>query len=161
MQQGGQGISESFGADEADAESSDVRDAILAALERRGSARGLRARIRAEVFATLSDQQSSPGVSLSQPEVEGDMYLCMELIRDFLARCQLDASLSVFEEEAGLGVAGPASGRGIAPIDRRLLAREVGISTVGFDDEVPMLLLLLQALKGGSRGVVVSSSNSR
>jgi hypothetical protein len=157
MQQDGRGSDGGLGDDAADTESNDISAAILAALERRGSARGLRARIRAEVFATLSDQQSSFGPSQAHPKVDGDMYLCMELIRDFLVRCKLDASLSVFEEETGMGAATAAAAEARAPIDRRLLAREVGIATVGSDDDVPILLLLLQASKGSLRGTAASS----
>lgn len=137
----------------ADFEGADVREAILAALERRGAARGLRARVRAEVFAALNEQQASTPALSSQPrpDLSGDMHLCIELLRDFMSRSKLDATMSVLEEETGLRDL--ARGGVPAPMDRRVLAREVGLSTIGSDDEIPLLLLLLQGSRSaGSFG---------
>lgn len=110
---------------------SGVRDAVMSALERRGATRSIKAKIRAEVHASLNNDALPP------PKVPNDLYLCGELIKDFLLKIKCDSTLSVFNEEIGIS----------GSLQRDILGKELGLDVSTADSDVPLLLLLMQSMQ--------------
>eukprot|EP01039_Chlorochromonas_danica_P003546 gene3546-3883_t len=113
--------------------SDDLLSAVESSLQRSGAYRKIKGQIRAHVYHALEDK------TVSLPDKPPDVFLAAELVKDFLTRFNLGNTCSVFCEEMGQ----PEE----MAVDRELLGEELGVSTVGSDDNMPLLLLLIQHMK--------------
>ena len=113
-----------------------LRGALMESLDRRSASTAIRAKIRAEVFASLNNEAITPPSA-----VPGDVYLAGEIIKDFLVRMKCENTLSVFAEELGTG--------GEAAFERETILQELGIAASPGQDDVPAILLLLSRAKTG------------
>jgi hypothetical protein len=116
---------------------SDLHDAMIASLDRRGVLGQIKSRIRAEVFHTIEDK------SIGMPEKPKEIFLAGELIREFLMSSSLNSSLSVFNEEIGQ----PNE----MNIDREFIGGELGFNMIDEkpqSQQVPLLVLLVNQLLG-------------
>jgi hypothetical protein len=107
----------------------DIKLAILSALDANGTAAEVKARIRSRIFAALQDK---PETTIVKPPE--NVYLCNELIRDYLLKMGYLHSLSVFSEEVA----------GHDEMDRTLLSAEFKIKGTDIDDDGPLLLSILE-----------------
>mmetsp|Transcript_55203 Transcript_55203/g.109035 ORF Transcript_55203/g.109035 Transcript_55203/m.109035 type:complete len:133 (+) Transcript_55203:69-467(+) len=112
---------------------SDLVEAITEALERKGVYSKIKSQLRAEVFHTLEDKNTSA------PEKPHDVFLAAELIREFMIKFKLNNSLSVFCEEMGQP---PEMG-----VNREFLGGELGLNTLQSDPNIPLLISVLQHMK--------------
>jgi lisH domain-containing protein FOPNL len=117
----------------------DLITAVESALQRRGILDKLKAKIRAEVFHTLDDKEVVTNLR-TEREIPQDLFLVLELIKDFLTMMKLDNTMSVFCEEMG-------HSNDVLAVDRTFIGSELGLNTVGSNERVPMLVLLTQFLK--------------
>ena len=106
----------------------DIKLAILNALDANGTAPEIKARIRSRIFTVLQDK-SEPRA----PKPPNNIYLCNELIRDYMLKMGYHNTLSVFVEEVA----------GDDPMDRNLLSAEINGKSAEIDDESPLLLCVL------------------
>ncbi|KAI9094727.1 hypothetical protein DFS34DRAFT_628830 [Phlyctochytrium arcticum] len=102
----------------------DLRDAVHENLEARGALRALRARIRAEIFDIIDDEN----VSKPPPSREND--LVNELVREYLRFAGYQHTLSVFAAEASL------SSR---PIPRDQLLNDLNLDDTALPPTIPLL----------------------
>lgn len=109
---------------------SDLVEAITEALVRKGVYSKIKSQLRAEVFHTLEDKTTTC------PDKPKEVYLAVELIREFMIRFKLNNSLSVFCEEMGQ----PAE----MNVDRSFLGGELGLNTLQSDPNIPLLISVLQ-----------------
>ncbi len=116
---------------------SDLVSAVEETLKRRGILDKLKAKIRAEVFHALDDKDVAPVRTNHDPPQ--DLFIAMELVKDFLMLMKLDNTLSVFCEEMGQTVN--------MTVDRSFIGSELGVNSAGSDESVPMLVLLTQFMK--------------
>lgn len=117
--------------------SDELLSAVEGSLQRSGAYHRIKSQIRAQVYHAVEDK----GTAL--PDKPADVFLVAELLRDFLIKFKLNNTLSVFCEEMGQ----PDEMR----VDRELIAEELGLSTAGSDENMPLLLLLTQHLKAQRR----------
>ncbi len=116
---------------------SDLVSAVEETLKRRGILDKLKAKIRAEVFHALDDKDVAPVRTNHDPPQ--DLFIAMELVKDFLMLMKLDNTLSVFCEEMGQTMN--------MTVDRSFIGSELGVNSAGSDESVPMLVLLTQFMK--------------
>jgi lisH domain-containing protein FOPNL len=129
-----------------EAADSDLVFAVDEALKRRGVLGKMKAQMRAEVFHALNDS------TVIMPEKPPDIFLASELIREFLMAFNLNNTLTVFCEELGQ----PPE----MNLDRLMIGNELGVNTVGSDEKIPLLVLLMQFLKKNRRSYLESATNS-
>ncbi|XP_026539113.1 lisH domain-containing protein FOPNL-like [Notechis scutatus] len=112
----------------------ELKAALKEALARSGALGQVRARVRAEVFATLDD----PGEP--RPAASRETLLLNELIREYLQFHRYNSSASVFLAE---------SGQPEIPLDRDFLAKELHVVEDPSSRSVPLLYgILTQLLRG-------------
>jgi hypothetical protein len=116
-----------------------LRGAVMASLESSGAAEKIRASIRAQVHAALNDD------TVALPEMTAELFLCSEVVRDFLAFMKCDTAISVMDGELGRS----------GSLSRDILAHEIGLSAPR--DATPLLLLLLE--KHSSRTHIQSAAS--
>ena len=75
----------------------ELKDALRAALERRGTLNTLRAEIRSEVFSAMEDPEEA-----GKPAPCGENIILNELIREYLTHNNYRHTLAVFAPEVGL-----------------------------------------------------------
>lgn len=117
---------------------SDLVSAVEDALKRRGVLDKLKAKIRAEVFHVLDDKDVTPIRTNRDPPQ--DLFIAMELVKEFLMIMKLDNTLSVFCEEMGQSNVDMT-------VDRSFIGGELGVNTAGSDEGIPMLVLMTQFMK--------------
>ena len=126
-------------------DSDDLRGAVMANMERRGADKAIRARIRAEVYASLNNEAISP------PEaIPNEVYLAGEIIKDFLVRMKCENTLSVLSQELGLDAENS--------LERDFLLEEVGVGS-SKERDIPALLLLIQSQKEKRNATSQASEN--
>ena len=111
---------------------SDLVEAIVEALERKGVYSKLKSQLRAEVYHVLEDKTTVT------PDKPRDVYLVSELIREFMIKFNLQNSLSVFCEEMGQ----PKE----MGIDREFIGGELGLNTLETNPKIPLLISVIQHL---------------
>jgi hypothetical protein len=116
---------------------SDLVSAVEDALRKRGVIDKLKAKIRAEVFHVLDDKDATPIRTHRDPPQ--DLFIAMELVKEFLMMMKLDNTLSVFCEEMSQSVN--------MTVDRSFIGSELGVNTAGSDESIPMLVLMTQFMK--------------
>jgi hypothetical protein len=108
-----------------------LRGALAASLENRGAARAIKAKIRAEVFASLNNDAVAPTRALP-----ADVYLAGEILKDFLVRMKCENTLSVLTQELGLNSQ--------ESLEREFLLQELGMQGSAKEADVPVLMLMMQ-----------------
>lgn len=111
----------------------DLIEIVKEALTQKGVFSELKARVRAEVYHLLEDK------TVEMPKKHVELFLSIELIREFLVSMKLDNSLSVFTEE--IGRASEETG-----INREFLGSELGFNTFHSDNSVPLITMIVQKL---------------
>ena len=115
----------------------DLKESILKALEGKGILDQIKSELRKQVLVALDEQNGKGSLDKSKGaklHENPDTVLCLELIRDFLEKYNLDNSLKVFVPESSLG----------PKPERRTFEREVGITLQGSE---PVLLTMLKQLR--------------
>ncbi|TYZ59459.1 hypothetical protein PybrP1_002455 [[Pythium] brassicae (nom. inval.)] len=109
---------------------SDLKDVLKQTLDARGSLGQLKARIRAEVFAALDDQD------VPKPRLSNENLVINELVREYLEYNGYRHALSVFLPESGQ----PAE----KPFSREFLSQELGDPRF---EHVPLLYSIVAGLQ--------------
>ncbi len=117
-----------------DAGLDELRSALLAALEQRGTLEEMRARVRAEIFATI-DPRAGVGSGGAMEESGGrapapphETVVANELVREFLRFHGCEHTLSVFRAECGEAAGARVGDDSATPtLGRELLCRELGV----------------------------------
>lgn len=111
----------------------ELKAALRETLESRGVINQLKAKIRAEVFAALEDNE------VQKPRLSDENLLINELIREYLEFNGYQHTLSTFI---------PESGQPDAPaFDRQFLARELQIAEDYKSRSVPLLYGIVKGLR--------------
>eukprot|EP00943_MAST-04B_sp_MAST-4B-sp1_P007477 g7477.t1 len=109
----------------------DLRDVLKDTLENRGVLGQVKARIRAEIFAALDDNNLPP------PKLSNENLIINELIREYLEYNNYRQSLSVFLPETGQ----PAEAA--QELKRSFLAKQLQVNENSNSERVPLLYGLL------------------
>lgn len=109
-----------------------LRGALIASMERRGVVASIKAKIRAEVHASLHNETVSPPDSKALP---GDVYIAGEILKDFLVRMKCENTLSVLSKELGIDSE--------HDLQREFLLQELGMKSIPGQADIPVLLLLI------------------
>ena len=111
----------------------DLKNALKDTLQKRGVLGEMKAKIRAEIFAALDDQE------VARPRLNDENLLINELIREYLIYNSYNHSLSVFLAE---------SGQPTQPVMERVhMARELKISEDARSRSVPLMYGLVRGLR--------------
>ena len=108
-----------------------LRGALVTSLENRGAAKAIKAKIRAEVYASLNNDTIETSHTLP-----GDVYLAGEILKDFLVRMKCENTLSVLTQELGLNSQ--------ESLEREFLLQELGIDGSSKEGDIPVLMLMIQ-----------------
>ncbi|XP_028399476.1 lisH domain-containing protein FOPNL-like [Dendronephthya gigantea] len=114
----------------------DLKDVLKETLEHRGVLGQIKARIRAEVFNALDDQNEE------KPSLSNENMLMNELIREYLEFNKYKYTLSVLMTE---------SGQPKEPLDHQFLAKELNITEDNGTTSVPLLYGMLAHFMKGNR----------
>eukprot|EP00697_Spironema_sp_BW2_P014289 gnl/Spiro4/4697_TR2345_c0_g1_i1.p1 gnl/Spiro4/4697_TR2345_c0_g1~~gnl/Spiro4/4697_TR2345_c0_g1_i1.p1 ORF type:complete len:178 (+),score=35.05 gnl/Spiro4/4697_TR2345_c0_g1_i1:44-535(+) len=109
----------------------DLKLALRETLETRGVLSQVKARIRAEIFNALDDQDDF------RPQLSHENLLINELIREYLEYNKYRHTLAVLI---------PETGQPQEPLGRKFLAEKVGISDDANSRSVPLIYSILHAL---------------
>ncbi|CEG41772.1 lish domain-containing protein fopnl [Plasmopara halstedii] len=112
---------------------SDLKEVLKDTLAARGSLDQIKARIRAEIFAALDDQ------NLPKPKLSNENLIINELIREYFEYNNYRHALSVFLPESGQ----PAE----KPFDRHFLSSELNITDDPRFTRVPLLYSIVASLQ--------------
>ncbi|KAG6576441.1 lish domain-containing protein fopnl [Phytophthora cinnamomi] len=112
---------------------SDLKDVLKDTLAARGSLDQIKARIRAEIFAALDDQD------VPKPKLSNENLIINELIREYFEYNGYRHALSVFLPESGQ----PAE----KPFDRQFLSSEMNITEDPRFTHVPLLYSMVASLQ--------------
>lgn len=115
----------------------DLKNALKESLESRGVLGDLKARIRAEIFNALDDQEGS------RPRPSDENLVINELIREYLVYNNYHHTLSVFLPESGQ----PEH----PPFDRNYISRQMRVSEDHKSRSVPLMYGLVRGLRPASR----------
>eukprot|EP01028_Stygiella_incarcerata_P010069 TRINITY_DN506_c0_g1_i5.p1 TRINITY_DN506_c0_g1~~TRINITY_DN506_c0_g1_i5.p1 ORF type:complete len:131 (+),score=38.39 TRINITY_DN506_c0_g1_i5:378-770(+) len=116
----------------------DLKEAIKRQLEADGTISKLRAQLRASVFRTLDDEETTP-----KPSMPNQTYLLNEMVREYLLYNGYVAAENVLVCE---------SGQPQECLERTFLEREVGLKTEGESTKIPLLHVLLERLLEDQEG---------
>ncbi|KAM4828997.1 centrosomal protein 20 isoform 1-T1 [Thomomys bottae] len=123
----------------------ELKTVLKDTLEKRGVLGHLKARIRAEVFNALDDDQEP------RPSLSHENFLINELIREYLDFNKYKYTESVLMAE---------SGQPVVPLDRQFLIRELNAFEESKDNTIPLLYGILghflHGPKDGVHGAFVS-----
>ena len=111
----------------------DLKNALKETLQTRGVMGEIKAKIRAEIFAALDDQE------VNRPRLNDENILINELIREYLSYNNYHHALSVFLAESGQ----PAQ----PMMERVHMARELKISEDARSRSVPLMYGLVRGLR--------------
>ncbi|XP_045675432.1 centrosomal protein 20 isoform X3 [Phyllostomus hastatus] len=118
---------------------SDLKAVLKDTLEKRGVLGHLKARIRAEVFNALDDENEP------RPTLSHENLLINELIREYLEFNKYKYTASVLIAE---------SGQPVVPLDRQFLIRELNAFEESKDNTIPLLYgILAHFLHGIKDGI--------
>ena len=111
----------------------DLKSALKETLSKRGVLGEIKAKIRAEIFAALDDQD------VSRPRLGDENLLINELIREYMQFNNYNHSLSVFLAETG---------QPTQPVMERVhMARELRIAEDAKSRSVPLMYGLVRGLR--------------
>lgn len=111
----------------------DLKNALKETLESRGVLNELKAKIRAEIFSALDDQE------VSRPRLSDENLMINELIREYLTFNNYQHTLSVLIAETGQPTQ-PA-------FDRHYMSKELKIAEDYKSRSVPLLYGLVKGLR--------------
>ncbi|KAE8911602.1 hypothetical protein PF005_g19286 [Phytophthora fragariae] len=120
-------------ADGSQASLSDLKEVLKDTLAARGSLDQIKARIRAEIFAALDDQD------VPKPKLSNENLIINELIREYFEYNGYRHALSVFLPESGQ----PAE----KPFDRQFLSSELNMTEDPRFTHVPLLYSIVASLQ--------------
>ncbi|ETO81565.1 hypothetical protein, variant [Phytophthora nicotianae P1976] len=123
----------SMNADGGQATLSDLKEVLKDTLAARGSLDQIKARIRAEIFAALDDQD------VPKPRLSNENLIINELIREYFEYNGYRHALSVFLPESGQ----PAE----KPFDRQFLSNELNVTEDPRFTHVPLLYSIVASLQ--------------
>lgn len=103
----------------------ELKDVLKESLEERGVLSEVRAKIRAEIFATLNDK------NLAKPQLTNENLIINELIREYLIFNNYTHSLSVFLPESGQ----PEK----QPFDRAFITKKLNVVEDSQSRQLPLL----------------------
>ncbi|XP_015215631.2 centrosomal protein 20 isoform X1 [Lepisosteus oculatus] len=126
------------------ATTTELKLALKETLESRGVLGQLKARIRAEVFNALDDQNEA------RPPLSHENLLVNELIREYLDFNKYRYTASVLT--VGRRGAGEESGQPELPLDRQFLANELNVVEDASARSVPLLYSLLGHFLNSGQG---------
>ena len=106
----------------------DLKDVLKETLENKGVLAEIRAKMRAEIFKTLQEEENSKG-----PEVTREGLIINELIREYLSYNSYLSTLSVFQPESGL------SNNKNEILDRKFISKQLNIIEDQKSSKVPLL----------------------
>ncbi|GAB9466414.1 hypothetical protein Gpo141_00003790 [Globisporangium polare] len=112
---------------------SDLKEVLKETLDARGSLSQIKARIRAEIFAALDDQDAP------KPKLSNENLIINELIREYFEYNGYRHALSVFLPESGQPVD--------KPFHREFLAQELSIEEDSRFTHVPLLYSIIASLQ--------------
>ncbi|XP_045214924.2 centrosomal protein 20-like [Mercenaria mercenaria] len=115
----------------------ELKDVIKDTLENRGVLGQIKARIRAEVFKSLDDQNDS------KPPLSNENMIINELIREYLEFNKYKYTASVMVAETG---------QPKQPLDRGFLAEELNVEEDKNCSQVPLLYSLVGQYMNKNRG---------
>jgi lisH domain-containing protein FOPNL len=115
----------------------DLKNALKETLDSRGVLGDLKARIRAEIFNALDDQESA------RPRPSDENLVINEMIREYLIYNSYHHTLSVFLPESGQ----PEH----PPFDRTYISRQMRVAEDHKSRSVPLLYGLVKGLRPTSR----------
>ncbi|XP_069812679.1 centrosomal protein 20-like isoform X1 [Dendropsophus ebraccatus] len=122
---------------------SDLKAVLTDTLDKRGVLGQLKARVRAEVFAALDDQNEP------KPVLSHENLLINEMIREYLEFNKYKYTSSVLTAETGLSD---------IPLDRSFLAKELNLIEDSRAQSVPILYGLLSHFLHGHKEMPCPSS---
>ncbi|KAF4031603.1 FOP N terminal dimerization domain [Phytophthora infestans] len=120
-------------ADVGQATLSDLKEVLKDTLAARGSLDQIKARIRAEIFAALDDQ------NVPKPKLSNENLIINELIREYFEYNGYRHALSVFLPESGQ----PAE----KPFDRQFMSSELNVTEDPRFTHVPLLYSIVASLQ--------------
>ncbi|KAH7474379.1 Centrosomal protein 20 [Phytophthora ramorum] len=112
---------------------SDLKEVLKDTLAARGSLDQIKARIRAEIFAALDDQD------VPKPKLSNENLIINELIREYFEYNGYRHALSVFLPESGQ----PAE----KPFDRQFLSSELNVTEDPRFTHVPLLYSMVASMQ--------------
>ncbi|KAH3731772.1 FGFR1 oncogene partner [Pelomyxa schiedti] len=120
----------------------ELREAVIKTLESKGVLNTMRAQLRAHVYSAMSDVNELPNVNnptLQRVLETSDGKLCLQLVREFLAFCKLEHTLSVFVPECNLQTS--------RLLSREDLSEQLHLGAAGVDTQHPVIYSVLSALR--------------
>eukprot|EP00927_Polykrikos_kofoidii_P078125 TRINITY_DN74993_c0_g1_i1.p1 TRINITY_DN74993_c0_g1~~TRINITY_DN74993_c0_g1_i1.p1 ORF type:complete len:197 (-),score=37.97 TRINITY_DN74993_c0_g1_i1:154-744(-) len=120
----------------------ELKQALAETLENRGVLGQVKAKVRAEIFAALDDEQAP------RPEIPRENVVINELVREYLEYNGYHHTLSVLLPESGH----PHERQ----FDRRFLASELQVQEDDRSRSMPLLYALVSGLKSGSAAVATT-----
>eukprot|EP00127_Corallochytrium_limacisporum_P004580 Clim_evm20s168 gene=Clim_evmTU20s168 len=126
--------------------SSDLKKALLNALESRGTAAEIRSRVRAELFASLDNEAPEP------PMIPEETFVINELIMEYLQYNNYQNTYMIMKAESGMG-----NDR----LERDALVEAVNVEDTATSRQLPLLYSLFAYVKDLTHGLVSSDTEGR
>jgi len=124
----------------------EIKSIIMQNLKQRGDLSQLQAAVRKCVLASIEGLKASPA-----PKPDGDTYILLEIINEFLRYMGLESTAGTLEIEAQLPP---------VPISRQYVGRSIGLGEECLQNELPLLCNMLALCKQlrGCEAVVVDDT---